>query len=246
MLALFLICGCAAVTPTPNQDAALTMEDLEPAGAPAPIHFTLGPGDELDITVWNIPELNQTVKVDPGGEISVPMAGVISLTGKSITELAETLERSYREFYVDPDVTVSVRTNRSNKVSVLGEVREPGVFAVDKDTRLMEALAMAGDITERAEPRTVALIRGDLDSPQIYLLDVKALISDGDMRQNMLLQRGDVLYVPRSFISNVDAFFEHMHVAIRPVVEIERGIALWPAVEDALRGKDANTITVVR
>jgi len=247
-LVLFSFSGCAGYgfRPAPKQGIGLTAEDVEPADEADPIHFTLGPGDDLQITVWNIPELNQSVTANPGGRISVPIAGIISVNGMSITELTETLEQRFGEYYIDPDVAVSVKTYRSNKMSVLGEVAKPGVFAVDGTTRLMEALAMAGDITNSAEPRTVALIRGDLDSPSIYLLNVKALISDGDMKQNMLLQKGDIVYVPRSFIANVDTFFGHLNMAVQPIVDIERGIALWPAIEDAFDGTDQQIIQVVR
>ncbi|GAB4335457.1 MAG: hypothetical protein Kow0099_07930 [Candidatus Abyssubacteria bacterium] len=242
---LAMCVGCAGLRPTPEE--ATPLEDLAETDAPLqPIYFTLGPGDELQITVWNIPELNQTVTVDPNGEISVPIAGTMVVRGKSITEVTEALQQKFEEYYIDPEVNVSVKTMRSNKVSVLGEVNRPGVFTVDSDTRLMDALALAGNFTGDAEPRTVALIRGELDAPQIVLLDVKKLISQGDLKQNVALQRGDVIYVPQSYIASVTTFFERLYIIVRPVVEIERGISLKPAVEDAIEGEDRQIIQVVR
>jgi polysaccharide export outer membrane protein len=245
VVALAMCAGCTSFRPTPKE--ATPLEELAEAEAPLePIYFTIGPGDELQITVWNIPELNQTATVDPNGEISVPIAGTVTATGKTITEVTQSLQQKFEEYYIGPEVNVSVKTMRSNKVSVLGEVNRPGVFTMDSETRLMDALAMAGNFTGDAEPRTVALIRGDLNAPHIVLLDVKKLISQGDVRQNVALQKGDVIYVPQSYIASVTTFFERLYIIVRPVVEIERGISLKPAVEDAIEGEDRQTIQVVR
>lgn len=247
LLCVILIClGCTRPRPYPTEGARLEEAEEAPVEQPTPIHFTVGHGDELQITVWNIPELNQTVTVEPSGIISVPIAGNVAVTGKTITDVAETLEERFGEYYVDPDVTVSVKTYRSNKMTVLGEVNKPGLYVMDRETRLMEALAMAGDMTGNAEPRTVALIRGDLDSPEIYLLDIKSLISRGDLKQNMAIRQGDIIYVPQSLIASVDTFFQHLYTAIRPVVELERGIAIWPSVEDTFEGDKADKVIVVR
>lgn len=226
--------GCTAARSSHKEAAGEQELVEEPAAALGSLKaFTIGPGDEIALSVWNNPELDQEVVVSPSGQIAVSFVGLVDVSGKTVSELTQTLTNEFSKYYVDPVVAINIESSLSNKVAVLGEVRMPGVFNVDSQMQLVDAIASSGGLSPYAEPRSVALLRHTEGEPTAHLLNIKRFLEEGDTSQNPYLQRGDVVYVPRSFISKVDDFFEHFYTIIRPIVEVERGIALIPAVEDA-------------
>ena len=85
-------------------------------------------------------------------------------------------------------------------------------------------VAMAGGVTLRGQPKSGAVLRGeDLERPEVKILDLKAALR-GEGGENVFLTRGDIVYVPTSFITKVDDVFRHLSTIVNPVVELERGI----------------------
>ncbi len=163
-----------------------------------------------------------------------------------ISYVANWLERGFKEYYANPRVTISVKTSRRNKMSILGEVSNPGIYAIGDKIRLKDALAMAENLTATAEPRSIVMVRGDLDRPQISLLDTKDLTSGNGLEKNVMLDSGDILYVPDRLISNIDTISTCLHTIIRPVPEIESGTFSELASEDTLEAGKKQSVLVVR
>ena len=111
--------------------------------------YRVGAGDILDILVFEVEELSRPAVVTPGGTISLPLIGEIPVKGKTTVEIETALKEHYGDNYLrNPQISVSVTDFRSQPVSVVGAVQEPGVYQLQGERRLVEVLAMAGGLTE--------------------------------------------------------------------------------------------------
>lgn len=111
--------------------------------------YRVGAGDVLDILVFEVEELSRSAIVTPGGTISLPLIGEIPVKGKTTIEIETVLKDKYDGDYLrDPQISVSVADFRSQPISVVGAVQEPGVYQLQGERRLVEVLAMAGGLTE--------------------------------------------------------------------------------------------------
>lgn len=123
--------------------------------------YRIGPLDTLDVTVFQEPELSaKGLQVDASGQIALPLAGAVEAKGKTTLELSAEIEKLFGAKYLkDPQVTVSVATSVSQRVSIQGEVTEPGVYQVSGPTTLLEVLSMAKGETDVAKLNEVVIFR---------------------------------------------------------------------------------------
>jgi polysaccharide export outer membrane protein len=140
------------------------------------------------------------------------------VAGLTYEQLIGLLQSKVGEYYVDATVQVNILQVNNQKVLVLGEVQQPQVMQVKSDLSILEALVTAGGINPDARTSNVLLIRGGLDKPQLYTVNVDALFGKGDMSQMVYLQRGDIVVVPTKTITNVDRFFRHVQAILAPAV----------------------------
>jgi polysaccharide biosynthesis/export protein len=123
--------------------------------------FKLGPDDVIQISVYQEKDLDTTVPVRPDGKISIPLIGEMPASGKTAIELQKEIAQRYTRFYAEPAVTVIVKEINSPKVSVLGEVKSPGTYKIKDRATILDAIAMAGGLTEYAKKDNIRLIRQD-------------------------------------------------------------------------------------
>lgn len=136
--------------------------------------YRIGANDILDITVFDAPELNRSVRVTSGGEISLPLLGPLRAAGLTARELELSLEvRLRREFMKDPHVGVFVSTVESHPISVVGAVRKPGVFQVRGPRSLLEMISMADGVTDDAGDK-VLIERGAGLHPEVLAAQAAA------------------------------------------------------------------------
>lgn len=135
-----------------------------PAATTAPTDlkdYRIGPLDTLDVTVFQEPDLSvKAIPVDASGLIALPLVGSVEARGKTASELSAELEKKFGEKYLkNPQVTVTVATSVSQKVSIQGEVTQPGVYPVNGPTTLLEVISMAKGETEVARLNEVVVFR---------------------------------------------------------------------------------------
>lgn len=137
-------------------------------------------------------------------------------------DLYKTISRGdlSQDIVIDNGDTILVpeQAMAENKIFVLGEVKNPGVFPLHGEPSLVEAVALAGGFLDTAILADTKVVRGDLNKPQIISRDLKKLLKQGDMSQNMRLQAGDVIYVPRTALGNVNAFLREVLPIIQAIV----------------------------
>ena len=115
-------------------------------------------------------------------------------------------------------IYVTSLTHTGKKVIVVGEIHSPNIYPFSEDTRLLEAIAQAGGFTDFAVEDDVKIIRGGTENPQILSLNVKEIVENADLGQNVLLQNGDIVYVPRTFLGEVNVFLSKINPILGLVI----------------------------
>lgn len=244
-LALLVLGACSSAPIAPPVTEPVGSESAPQAPEVRVTDVTLGPGDEIEVSVWRNPDLGGKYSVDTTGRMFLPLIGSIEVEGVGVHELRERIVTSLQIYLRDPQVTITVIA-RSRKFYVLGEVQRPGIFYLGNETvPLVEALAQAGGFTKDAKEKSVFHIRGAAQGNEVRIVNIIDIMKRGDGAQNALLQRGDIIYVPRTGMANTARFFTHLQTILEPFLTAERAIVLYPLAKDALSGERGNRIVVV-
>lgn len=174
------------------------------AGTPAffaaeNLPYTIGPGDVLEISVWQHPELDRIVTVRPDGRMSFSLIGDVNANGLTPAKLDEIITGMLSEYVQKPEVTVVVTSIsiRSTQILVLGQVARPGAYPMEERLTVLESIAKAGSYTETAGLRKVTIARQSrAETPKVIKVDLKKIITKGDRRGNVVLEPGDIVHVP--------------------------------------------------
>lgn len=160
------------------------------------VSYKVLPGDVLQVSVWKEPDLQLELLVRPDGEISYPLAGAISTRDKSVSDLETELTARLARFITDPIVTVSIKEVLGNKIYVIGQVNNPGVFVVNPQVDVLQALSMAGGATPFADLDNVRILRRHNSLQSALSFNYKDVIRGRNLEQNVVLKSGDVVVVP--------------------------------------------------
>ena len=177
---------------------------------PATLAYVIGPGDTLAVNVWQQPDLSQAVTVRPDGRISTPLMEDLYVSGltpaQADAEITQRLSKTVR----DPEVSVIMTGFGSKGVYVLGEVGRPGRYPLTAPTTAMEVIAQAGQWRDSGVLSSVMVVRrGWTKEPQIYRVDLTKVVKGGDVSKDMVLQDGDVVFIPRNFVAKLDSFLTY-------------------------------------
>ena len=165
--------------------------------------YRIQPGDELAITVLEDETLNRTTLVLPDGSISVPLAGSIQASGRSVDAVESAIaDRLASNIAVRPSVFVSVTsvsdTGLTFPIYVVGQVGDPGVREVEAGTTLLQAIALAGGLDRFAATKRIQLRRADPSTGQerLYIFNYNAVERGGAIQSMITMREGDVIVVP--------------------------------------------------
>jgi len=178
---LLVLVGCAHEQPAPPVAAV-----EEP--------YRIGKEDVLDVSVWRDPDLSRTLPVRPDGFITLPMVGEVQAEGRTTVELEQDISRRLQKYIQAPRVTVMVREVNSARVFVTGEVQKPGAYPLRGNVTVLQALAMAGGLTEFADRDGMTVIRAN-NGPRIPVR-YSALVDRRTQGADFPLQPGDTVVVP--------------------------------------------------
>jgi len=182
--------------------------------------YLIEEGDVLDVHFYLSPEFDDEITVRPDGKISLRMVGDIQAKGLTPATLSARLDDAYSHELRSPEATVHVKSTPSRQVYVDGQVTKPGAFMLEPEMSAQQAVALAGGITPEAAPTSALLIRRDLCgiATGIKFNLAKARHPDGIGQEDIAMLPGDIVYVPRSTIANVDLFVKQY---IRDVLPVE-------------------------
>lgn len=176
-LPAMVVAGCSTMEPRAASGAE-AYKLVPPLSAAAPlVDYEVGPLDVLTISVFQEKDLSfEEVPVDASGNILFPLIGQITVSGRTTTGVSELIaQRLGDRFLVNPQVTVFVKTSVSQKVTVDGEVKEPGVYKLQGKTSLIQAVAMAKGTTPIARLNEALVFRTIEGTPHVARFDLEAI-----------------------------------------------------------------------
>jgi polysaccharide export outer membrane protein len=158
--------------------------------------YQIGPEDILKVSVWKDEHLTQETVVRPDGMISFPLIGEVPAAGRTVEDLRAEIVKRLTKFIPNPNVTVTVLKVLSYRIYVLGRVNKPGEYQVGHYTDVLQALSMAGGLTPFASENDIRIIRRNGAEEQVFQFRYGDVQKGKDLKQNILLYRGDVVMVP--------------------------------------------------
>jgi len=186
-LVFSIISGAAAAPPT----------SPAPPTAGPPADYVFGAGDQIDVTVFGQPDLTTTATIRPDGLIDLALIGQVKAGGKTVAQLEAELTRLYAVYLKKPRVSVAARQFQMNHIYIMGEVAKPGRYDLTANMTILDAVTLAGGPTERANLDGTHISRNEGGKSKTIAVKVKALEEGKDGAQNVTLQTGDLVFVPR-------------------------------------------------
>jgi polysaccharide export outer membrane protein len=171
--------------------------------------YIVGPGDVLDISVYDNPDMTTTVRVSGDGVIILPLLNQIDVAGLTISQVSDKVATLLADGYiVNPQVNVFVTEYRSKKAVILGQVVSPGLYELRGHTTLLELVSEAGGLSRDAGDHAIIkrhISGGDGNKTEdVITIDLRKLIEQGDMSQNIQIVDGDSLFISKAGVFYVN------------------------------------------
>lgn len=207
------ICSCYSQSALPVADKTGAQTNSHDASLTSPQfaernpRYRLRPGDVLDLTFELSPELNQQISVQPDGFVTLKQVGDFHVAGESVPEFTESVKSAYGKFLHEPMITVSLKEFEKPFFTAGGMIAHPGKYEMRGDVTLVEALQQAGGFTEESKHSQVLLFRRvSQDWAQAKVIDVKKMLNQKTLAEDIHLQPGDMIFVPQNRISKMRKF----------------------------------------
>ena len=183
---LGLAVACVAPPPMPEDPPSVGERET----------YVIGVTDQLVITVWKNPELSSQLVVRSDGMISVPLLDDVQAEGLTAEELKEVITEALSEYIANPDVTVVLIGMNSYTVSIMGGVNRSGEMPLQRETRVLQAIARSGGFSTWAKKDQVKILRQTPRGLVEYRFDYNAYLAGKAPGSNIVLRAGDTIVVP--------------------------------------------------
>ncbi|GEL74908.1 MULTISPECIES: polysaccharide biosynthesis/export family protein [Myxococcus] len=193
-LSLMTLPACFGTSQRPPPPAPTPAAEAEAARSSG---GKLGPGDVVEVRVFQEPEHSGTWRLSSEGTIDYPLCGKVPLSGTTPSSAADQLRDCLARYVRRPQVSVLIREYNSQKVFVFGEVQKPGTFPVDNEMSIVQAITLAGGFTKLAAKNNTLVTRvvdGQERKIRVPVEDIGV-----GREKNFMLQPGDIVFVPESF-----------------------------------------------
>lgn len=164
--------------------------------------YSIGPGDSLQIFVWDHPDLSTGVQVRPDGKISTPLVEDLQAAGRTPTQLARDIEGVLQEYVRSPVVTVIMQGfvgEGAQQIRVVGQAVSPSALQYKQGMTILDVMISVGGLSEFAAGNKAKVVRKTPDGEVEIRVKLSNLLNDGDISQNIKMMPGDVLIIPQSF-----------------------------------------------
>ncbi len=162
--------------------------------------YVLGPGDLIQVTVFETQELNTEVRVSSRGQVSLPLLGTVEVRNLTAAEAEERIESLLAAKYLqDPHVSIFIKEHVSKQITLVGSFKKPGTYDYVSKRKLLDVIAIAEGLTEAAGS-SAYITRFDETTKKNknYFVDLDELIRKGNMAQNIMVMGGDVIFIPET------------------------------------------------
>src|SRR2546423_15572069 len=179
------------------------------------VRYRLQPGDVLEVKFRSSPEFNSTVTVQPDGYITLEIGGDLKVAGFTIEQTRSAILRQARTRLQDPVATIVLKEFQRPYFVVAGEVNQPGKIEMRERVTAIQAIMFAGGMKETAKSSQVVVFRtiNNSDMAEVKLLNLKSIRRTSDLENDLTLQAGDMVVVPRDKISKIERFMRVASVA---------------------------------
>ena len=196
----FLAC-LALVLVQPVSSLAAEPEAAPPL-PPSPVaaSYRIGPGDTIQVFVWRNPDLTVTVPVKPDGRITTPLVEDMVAAGKTTVELARDIEKVLAQYVRTPQVNIIVTIPQGvlNQVRAVGQLKNPQAINYREGLTVLDVVIASGGLAEFAAGNRSKIVRTVNGKRTELKVRIKDIAEKGDLRTNVALLPGDVLFVPES------------------------------------------------
>jgi polysaccharide export outer membrane protein len=169
--------------------------------------YVLQPGDVLDIQYRYTPEFNQTVTVQPDGFISLEIGGDVKVSGRNLEQVRTIILTKARTRLAAPELIVVLKEFQKPYVVVSGEVAQPGKFEMREKLTALQAVLLAGGFKDSAKSSQILVFRKlNADMAEVKSLNFKNLKRTSDLENDLTLEPGDMILVPRNRISKIERY----------------------------------------
>jgi polysaccharide export outer membrane protein len=169
--------------------------------------YQLCKGDVLDLNFPISPEFNQAVTVQPDGYITLLGIGDLHVEGQTVPEATKSIRDAYAKTLHDPVISIQLKDFEKPHFVAGGEIGHPGKYELRGDATVTEAIAMAGGFTPAAKHSQVWLFRRvSNDWMEVQKLNLKKMLNAADLREDLHLRPGDMIYVPKNNLSKIQHF----------------------------------------
>jgi len=198
--------------------------------------YIIGAEDLIEISVYQVDELNRTARVSSSGFIKLPLVGMIKASGLTATELENEISKRLQQYLQEPVVSIFIKEYRSQSITVLGGVKNPQVYTVTRQKFLLDLLTISGGLTNDAGD-ICYVRRGE----ETIIINIKDLLIGGDMKLNVPVFSGDFIHVPIGGVIFVDgavnsagSFSMQGTITLTQAIAMAKGFK-YEAIRDELR-----------
>ena len=181
----------------------------KPAGealAPTTQSMVLHTGDKLELKFYYAPELNDTQQIRPDGKITLQLLGDIQAAGRTPSDFGQDLQKAYSNQLKYPQVSVIVRESSQSKIYVTGEVERPGQIDLAGDMGVIDAVMSVGGFNMTTAATDSIIVMRQVNGKRVgYRVDLHDALKGGE-HTSFALAPQDIVFVPRTSITNVDNF----------------------------------------
>lgn len=189
---MILALSCASEAPSIHE---LLDTQTNQASQQALDRYVIRPLDTVDVQVWKEPDFSGQHLVRKDGKITMPLMGDVMAAGLNTSQLAEAIHTKLKTYIEFPEVSVSLVSTQPSQIYVSGEVAKPGEYEIREGARIVQAITMAGGLTEWAKRSKIILIRVINGKEMRFMVDYSAIVSGKDPKQNVQLRAGDAIIV---------------------------------------------------
>lgn len=184
------------------------------------MEYILQPGDVIAITVVEHPEFSGRNKIRPDGRINYPVIGEINVASLTCAQLVQIMQGKLSSYVNNPVVSVSIEEYYSNKIYIIGAVRQPGQYQIYEPIDVIKAIAMCGGYA-KSNVKTIKIIRAN---GTVVTINAQTLLNqDVHDPKEYALYPGDTMFIPDPFTFNWAAFY---YVIAAIAMSITAGVAL--------------------
>jgi polysaccharide export outer membrane protein len=197
-----------AQNPAPAKGAASDVDPNRPQLHERNPRYRLESGDILELAFRYTPEFDQEVTVQPDGYVQLKgLQNDVHIQGQTVPEVIETLKKAYSDTLRDPVISVVLREFEKPYFIAGGQVSKPGKYDLRGRTTATQAIAIAGGFSEYSKNSQVLLFRRyNDDLMEVKVLNLNKVLKDKNYQEDLQLQPGDMLYVPKTFMAKIDRF----------------------------------------